>query len=474
MKFSYKLIASCLISTSVIFSLGASLMIYQNHEHLLTTTLKEKENAHILRTFSLESKLIQDAKAFDTNYGENEEVMDQRATYYVKQYASLSPLTPTSYILQKEQGILLFASAEQEVMDRIKQQKPLDTLWKTSNHIYATSISTILVANRTYTFYTLTEISPIYEERTRQYQSFLFIDVCMLVISFFLLYIISTYLTKPIKRLHDASKRIASGHYEERCSIKTNDEIGALSISFDEMAEATETTIKQLKESLASKEEFMGSFSHEIKTPMTAIIGFADMLRTYDCDSQTKKEAISYIYNESKRLEQLSQTLMELLSLSHEPPELTQVSMHALSEKLIMHYKGLGSLKQLQIAFESATVYGNEALLFTLLRNLIDNALKATPANETITIASSIEGSHYTISIIDHGIGMSEEELSKAQQPFYMADQSRARHQGGAGLGLSIVTRICEYHHCELQITSKKHVGTTVCFTLEVISDEEN
>lgn len=472
MKFSYKLIISCMLSSSVIFSLGASLMIYQNHEHLLSTTLEEKTNAHMLQTFSLESKLIQDTKSFETAYGEDENSMSQKATYYVKQYASLAQPPTTFYILQNEQENLIYTNAPQAILNDILENQTKQALWKRNDQTYTISSSTLLVANRTYHFYSISNITAIFKERTRQYQSFLLIDGCMLIISFLIVYLISTYLTKPIQRLHDASIRIASGHYKERTNIHTNDEIGALSISFDEMAEATEATIEELKQVAAAKEEFMGSFSHEIKTPMTAIIGFADMLRTYDCDEQTKQEAASYIYSESKRLEHLSSTLMELLSLSNTQPAFTSVDIHDLQEQLIKHYQGRNQVDQLQLQLTPAFLYGNEALLFTMLRNLIDNAFKATETKEAIELIGTLEHDLYLLCVKDHGIGMSDEVIAKVEQPFYMADQSRSRSHGGAGLGLSIVKRICELHHTTLSISSTQNQGTTIYIRLEVAQDE--
>ena len=114
-----------------------------------------------------------------------------------------------------------------------------------------------------------------------------------------------------------------------------------------------------------------------------------------------------------------------------------------------------------------------EELLFSALRNLIDNAIKASDAAQEILVKGELCGKSYRISVTDHGIGMREEDIQQASQPFYMADKSRARQQGGAGLGLSIVKRICDLHGSPLLITSKLHEGTVVAMLLEVV-DHEN
>jgi len=105
--------------------------------------------------------------------------------------------------------------------------------------------------------------------------------------------------------------------------------------------------------------------------------------------------------------------------------------------------------------------------------NLIDNAIKASDAAQEILVKGELCGKSYRISVTDHGIGMREEDIQQASQPFYMADKSRARQQGGAGLGLSIVKRICDLHGSPLLITSKLHEGTVVAMLMEVV-DHEN
>lgn len=471
MKFSYKLVVSCSMTIAIIFSLGASMMIYQNHAHLLSTTMQEKENSHLLQSFSLESKLIQDAQKYTTSFGEDKETMQERAIYYVKQFSSLQYPKHAQYILLDEANHPLYSSVDPILSEQVKQQN-FEPLLSYKQQKFALYSSSIMVANQTYTLCTLSDISHIYEERTRQYHSFLIIDSLMLFISLLLLYGISTYLTKPIKRLHHASQRIAGGHYEERTQINTNDEIGELSKSFDEMAQATQETIEELQATSAAKEEFMGSFSHEIKTPMTAILGFADMLRTYDCDEVMRKEAADYIYHESKRLESLSHTLMELLALSNQPPTFHTQRIDILLQQLKQHYQENDQHPQLVFSMENAFVRTNDDLFFTLMRNLIDNARKASGKDQIVTIKGEIQANQYHIIVQDEGIGMCPEDIEKVEQPFYMADRSRSRKEGGAGLGLSIVKKICEAHNTTLHIQSTLQEGTSVSFYLEVIRDE--
>ena len=238
------------------------------------------------------------------------------------------------------------------------------------------------------------------------------------------------------------------------------------------MADMNEKTIHQLQESVIQKEEFMSSFSHEVKTPMTAILGFADLLRTCDCDEQTRQKAAQYIYTEGKRLENLSYTLMDLLALGNNQIELKSVSMKVIVKQLKDYYQGKHIQNILEFDKMDIWVFSQADLLFMLLRNLIDNSIKASQEGQRIQIKTDVFHDKVKISVIDEGIGMSEEDVKKATEAFYMADKSRARSMGGAGLGLTFVKRICDVHHTGLSIQSQLGVGTTVSFELGVVTHE--
>lgn len=473
MKFSYKIILSSILTIAIVFSLGAGIMLIQNHKHLLQSTIDQFISNHTMECFSLESRLIQDSLGETTGYGRDDTLMNNRALAYVKQYGTMQNQKQASYILFDINHQPLYTDMEPSL---VRSFDPKDTknytIVKHHQHTYLQLASSITAGKMTYVLGTSYDISSVYTERTRQFQSFVIIDGVILLASFLILHFLSSYLTNPIQRLNEASQHIAHGNYEERTGIHTNDEIGELSQSFDEMAAAIEANIAQLKEYAASREEFMGSFSHEIKTPMTAILGFADMLRTLDCDEETRHRAASYIYDEGKRLEKLSHTLMDLLSLNEQHLDLIPTSIMDTVQALKQYYADIAVPLTIRFVCEDAQVHSHPELLYTLLRNLIDNAIKASRDDSIILIKGVSYETKYQCSIIDEGIGMSKKDVLKATEPFYMADKSRSRSHGGAGLGLSIVKRILELHHSSLSIQSKEMEGTTVSFMLEVIKDE--
>lgn len=132
-------------------------------------------------------------------------------------------------------------------------------------------------------------------------------------------------MTRPLEQLEQASRQIAAGAYSQRTAIHGSDEIASLSRSFDEMAQAVEGTVQTLQQNARQKDDFVAAFTHELKTPMTSILGFADILRSGEVSPATRRTAADYIYHESKRLEALSGNLLALMGLEQQPPQLEAV-----------------------------------------------------------------------------------------------------------------------------------------------------
>lgn len=473
MKLSQKIIFSCITTIAIVFSLGSTVMLYQNHRHLLDETLKQKLSAHEIEVNAMESKLVQDSLDTMTNKGNDKDKMNARFKYYLQQNNSMKNRQNQGYVLYDEKGSVVYSDVASPLYKKMKSDA-FDHYYLISkeHHTYSIFTSKLSAGNMKWYLSAAYDISDVYEERTRQFQSFLIIDACILIFSYLILHSLSRYLLGPIQKLNETTQHIAQGNYKERTNIQSDDEVGELSKSFDHMADAIETNMTQLKQQAEAKEAFMGSFSHEIKTPMTAILGFADMLRTYDCDVETRRKAADYIYTEGKRLNQLSHTMMDLLSLNETAPALCAVCVEDIITSLNTYYQGTTYGYQIEFHCASANVLSNQELLFTLLRNLIDNAIKASSDQQLVFIKGVVYDQMYQFSIMDEGIGMSEKDIAMALEPFYMADKSRTRKQGGAGLGLSIVKRILDIHHSHLDITSTPDKGTTVSFMLEVVPHE--
>ena len=209
-------------------------------------------------------------------------------------------------------------------------------------------------------------------------------------------------------------------------------------------------------------------FTHEIKNPMTAIVGYSDLLRLKKCDEEVTSKALNYIYTEAKRLEVLSYKLMNLMSLSEETINLENINIKELINKTSK--KILLSSIFLKLDVEEVIVIGDKDLLEVVIRNLIENSKKAKPKDNMILITGKmLENGKYKVEVIDKGQGIPKEHIDRVTEDFYMVDKSRSRESNGSGIGLSLCKKILEIHQSELKIES---IETTVYFELEVYKKE--
>ena len=225
-----------------------------------------------------------------------------------------------------------------------------------------------------------------------------------------------------------------------------------------------ERSIGNLENVAARREEFIGSFAHELKTPLTAIIGYADMLRSKDMNPKSRFTAAGYIFSEGKRLEALSLKLMDIIVAGKQEFELKRFEVgyfiRAVAAVTVPSLSNDGLT--LDMRWEPGEILVEPDLFKTLMINLVDNARKASRKGSVIELFGKAEKRGYALYVRDHGNGIPKEELSKITEPFYMIDKSRSRAQNGAGLGLALCQRIAELHGTRLEYESEVGKGTTV------------
>ena len=248
----------------------------------------------------------------------------------------------------------------------------------------------------------------------------------------------------------------------------SDDEISVLSESVNAMSSAIEQKIKEIRDELEKRNIFVADFTHEMKTPMTAIMGYAQMLRSYDLDETERDQAAEAIYNEAKRLEKLSLQLLELYVYQNEVVDIEKLDLRELGEQLKATLKFLSEKYDVQysIDFEDEAVSANPVLLLSLLYNLADNAFKASNPGTSIRLYSKATSDTVQIVVEDKGRGIAKENIKLITEPFWREDKSRSRKLGGAGLGLSLCKEIARIHGTELSFESEKDKGTRVSFTL--------
>ena len=298
-----------------------------------------------------------------------------------------------------------------------------------------------------------------YKEQLAIILGVLSLGVVLLTVS--ILWASVRHMLLPLQKLNDSAKKIAEGVYDDRVDIKGKDEIGELGKSFNQMAQAVETKTQHLEESERRKTLFMGNLTHELKTPMTAISGYAQTLLTTKLELEEQEEALLYIYEQCGRLERLSKKMMRLLEVDGEEAlHYTNVSAKQLFEDAKKSCKILLEKKSmvLECVSHDEMYRVDYDLMLDVLINLIDNGVKASEEGSRIRLIASED----SITVQDFGRGIPEEEKERILEPFYMIDKSRSRKCGGAGLGLSLAALIIKRHNMKMEIESEIGKGTSI------------
>ena len=308
------------------------------------------------------------------------------------------------------------------------------------------------------------DLSNVYRHLKNQQKIFIFIYSTVLLFSVMTATALSYALTAKLRRLTAAVKKISAGSLGTRSNIRSGDEFGLLSRNFDTMADRLEQNIGQLEANIQQQETFMGNFAHELKTPMTSIIGFADLLRQGNLDESTRMMAAQYIYSEGKRLERLSFKLLDLLLLKKDKIQMRAVSISSFAAAVDQAMTP--ALRQKGIRFicrsGNVTAYLEPDLVKSLLYNLIDNASKAIEKDGILVLKAEQAEDGVIFDVIDNGRGMEKEQLGKITEAFYRVDKARSRAQGGAGLGLALCKKIVELHSGSISFNSVPGRGTAV------------
>lgn len=315
------------------------------------------------------------------------------------------------------------------------------------------------------------DVSDLYRLREQYLLTYKMVYLIAVAVSLLAGFGVSAVLTAPIRNLSRSTRQIAGGNYSVRANVHTNDEIGILASQFNRMAEELERHIASLELATQQQKDFTASFAHELKTPLTSIIGYADTLRSRKLPEAQQFEAASFIFSEGRRLETMSHSLLRLFSLENEQPQLQRLSTLHLAKNVeeSMAYPMKQRQLVLELRVEDRMVLGEGSLLEILLYNLLDNARKASQPGSKITLLGVRTQEGYCFAVKDRGRGIPPEAISRITEPFYMVDKSRSRAEGGAGLGLALSQRIAQLHGTQLRYESKLGVGTVVSFRLREV-----
>lgn len=490
MKFRYKVLMINLILLSVSLGVVGYLMIRKNFTLAQQTQLQNAIVQNNLVQSSVEYELLQ---ILNNNGGS----IKARLPEIGERVTSSMRTTDSSFYIRYGNAYVYSSDGQQQAVgDELFEdlqthgKNYVITCEEGVHYIYVTSFSQ--VQNKDLCIISKCDVSEAYDLMRDQVGYFRWVLIGVLLAGSGIMYVVSLYLTRPLEQLNRVSEEIARGDYDTRVEVHTGDEIGLLAGKFNLMAGAVAEHVEELNDMIRRRDQFVADFTHEIKTPMTTIIGYADTMRSMELPREEQIMALSYIFSEGRRLESMSGKLFELIYLKQHDIEQTNIHVGDMCREIVKIVRPAMEHRHLTItsSIEPAVLSGNRELLVTAFVNLLDNARKAStegmsveleghvldaqPADAGISgteegpqTASDAEGTpYYELSVIDHGVGMTEEEAARICDEFYMVDKSRSRKEGGAGIGMSLVALILEHHGAQLRIESKPGEGTRmrVCF----------
>lgn len=219
----------------------------------------------------------------------------------------------------------------------------------------------------------------------------------------------------------------------------------------------------------ASRREFTANVSHELKTPLTSISGYAEIIASGIAKNEDVPVFAGKIHAEAKRLVALVNDILDLSRLDEKQGlgNKENVPLLPMLKGLEESFRSIAQEKDIELRVEgsNATVEGYPTLLRELFHNLIDNALKYTPAGGHVTVALFQDGGHPICTVTDTGIGIPKEHQPHVFERFYRVDKSHSRQTGGTGLGLAIVKHVAEVHHADVKLESEPGKGTKMIVT---------
>ena len=295
------------------------------------------------------------------------------------------------------------------------------------------------------------------------------------VISIAISLIISKALLSPIKGMTTAAEAMADGDFSRKIVVESEDEIGILATTFNDMATQIETMLEELKKAEMVRREFVANVSHELRTPLTSIRTYAETISdTQEIPQETEEEFLRVIINESDRMTKIVQDLLELSRFDSGTSVLTfekfsiERSVRDVHAAIALEAKRRNQELNLELEWKLPDIKGDRARIEQVLMNIMSNALKYTPDEGRIDIYSGSLGGKVWVRIEDTGIGIPKEDIARVFDRFYRVDKARSRESGGTGLGLSIAKEIITKHGGDIEIESVQGKGTAITVKLPI------
>lgn len=282
-----------------------------------------------------------------------------------------------------------------------------------------------------------------------------------------------TYFVKsilnPVREINSTAKRIAQGDFDARIEKRHNDEIGELCDTVNEMA-------VELGNSQQMKNDFISSVSHELRTPLTAIKGWAETMQSGEIDRSTFDKGMGVIIRESERLSGIVEELLDFSRMQSGCMTLMMDRIDILAElgEAVYMFSDRAKAEHKFLLYEEpamlSPVLGDINRLRQVFVNIIDNALKYTEEQGTVSVSACEENGMIQVQIVDTGCGIPEEHLPNIKKKFYKANHDVR----GSGIGLALADEIITLHNGTLEVESQENSGTVVTITIPAMQQAES
>lgn len=412
MKFRHKVLFVNIILLAIGIAFTGYFMIDKNISLALNNQIKNAINENNILQSSLEfpllsvdtsskynvsSALIENANDFSDNLS-----FDDSETYIIFDdqmlYTNSKNISDTPYTLCEKTNI------GEKKYSLVTEGKKL--------YIYVCSCS--LFSDIKLFIINKKDLSDIQELMNTQLSYYSIIMLSIIAIDTLIMFILTIYLTKPLEKLVKVSIAFGNGDYSVRAETKSNDEIGELTNTYNSMAQSVSDHVDNLQDMIERQNQFIADFTHEIKTPMTSIIGYADALRSKEMSRENQIMSASYIFNEGKRLESMSRKLFDLIYTKDKDIEHKNINIYNLIERISDSITPALDVKDIKLIcdIDDGNINGDMDLLTSSFINLVDNARKASDKGSEIYILGKKEKNSYTITIKDNGVGIAPEHVT--------------------------------------------------------------
>ena len=311
-----------------------------------------------------------------------------------------------------------------------------------------------------------TPLSTILEEQYDVLNLIYLTAAIIFVLSLIILGVFHFVVYVPVKKINQAAEEYAAGNLKYHCNVRTSDELGYLS-----------NTLNYMSDELANTEEYQKNFisnvSHDFRSPLTSIQGYIVAILDGTIPPEFQNKYLQIVINETKRLTNLTQSLLTLNKLDGKTTRLS-LSTFDINRTIRDTCETFeGSCKQREITFdltfhhETLMVYADMGKIQQVLYNLIDNAMKFSHEKSTIWIETRSKNDKVFVSVKDEGCGIPSDKVSKIWERFYKVDTSRGKDKNGTGLGLAITKDVINSHNQNIDVVSTEGVGTEFIFTLQ-------